>query len=120
MQTTNICRSCTHAAGNNSTKQHHGNAAAAQGELYISSFSAANQAILTAMKNYGMIVADNGSNMYSRALPTSRWDDNDLDALKAIDASNFDVVQIGTNTIMPLLPPAPCPPSAASRPRKPG
>jgi hypothetical protein len=62
----------------------------------ISGFSAANQAILTAMKNYGMIVADNGSNMYFQGAPDARWDDNDLDALKAIDASNFDVVQMGT------------------------
>jgi hypothetical protein len=53
-------------------------------------FSAANQVILTAMKNYGMIVADNGSNMYFQGAPDARWDDNDLNALKAIDASQFD------------------------------
>jgi hypothetical protein len=62
----------------------------------ISGFSAANQVILTAMKNYGLIVADNGSNMYFQGSPDARWDDNDLDALKAIDASEFDVVQMGT------------------------
>jgi hypothetical protein len=34
--------------------------------------------------------------MYFQGAPDARWDDNDLDALKAIDASNFDVVQMGT------------------------
>jgi hypothetical protein len=62
----------------------------------ISGFSAANQVILTAMQQYGMIVADNGSNMFFQGSPDARWDDNDLDALKAIDASEFDVVQMGT------------------------
>jgi hypothetical protein len=62
----------------------------------ISGFSATNQVILTEMQNYGLIVADNGSNMFFQGAPDARWDDNDLDALKAIDASNFDVVQMGT------------------------
>jgi hypothetical protein len=34
----------------------------------ISSFSATNQVILTALKQYGMIMADNGSSMYIRGL----------------------------------------------------
>jgi hypothetical protein len=34
--------------------------------------------------------------MFFQGAPDARWDDNDLDALKAIDASNFDVVQMGT------------------------
>ncbi len=87
----------THAAGNNSTTSNiMGMRLRLKASFDISSFSAANQAILTAMKNYGMIVADNGSNMYFQGAPDARWDDNDLDALKAIDASNFDVVQMGT------------------------
>jgi Putative Ig domain len=87
----------THAAGNNSgTDNIMGMRLRLKASFDISGFSAANQVILTAMKNYGMIVADNGSNMYFQGAPDSRWDDNDLDALKAIDASNFDVVQMGT------------------------
>src|ERR1700722_11020621 len=87
----------THAAGNNSgTSNIIGMRLRLQSGFDISTFSAANQVILTAMKNYGMIVADNGSNMYFQGSPDARWDDNDLDALKAIDASNFDVVQMGT------------------------
>jgi hypothetical protein len=87
----------THAAGNNSgTDNIMGMRLRLKASFDISSFSAANQVILTAMKNYGMIVADNGSNMYFQGAPDARWDDNDLNALKAIDASEFDVVQMGT------------------------
>ncbi len=87
----------THAAGNSSsTGNIMGMRLRLKASFDISSFSAANQVILTAMKNYGMIVADNGSNMFFQGAPDARWDDNDLDALKAIDASNFDVVQMGT------------------------
>ena len=87
----------THAAGNSSTTSNiMGMRLRLKASFDLSSFSAANQVILTAMKNYGMIVADNGSNMFFQGAPDARWDDNDLDALKAIDASNFDVVQMGT------------------------
>jgi hypothetical protein len=87
----------THAAGNNSgTDNIMGMRLRLKGSFDISSFSATNQVILSAMKNYGMIVADNGSNMYFQGAPDARWDDDDLNALKAIDASNFDVVQMGT------------------------
>jgi hypothetical protein len=87
----------THAAGNNSgTDNIMGMRLRLKASFDISAFSAANQVILTAMKNYGMIVADNGSNMYFQGAPDARWDDDDLSALKAIDASNLDVVQMAT------------------------
>ncbi len=87
----------THAAGNNSgTDNIMGMRLRLKPSFDISGFSTANQVILTAMKNYGMIVADNGSNMYFQGAPDARWDDDDLSALKAIDASNFDVVQMAT------------------------
>jgi Putative Ig domain len=87
----------THAAGNNSSTDNiMGMRLRLKASFDISGFSAANQVILTAMKNYGLIVADNGSNMFFQGSPDARWDDNDLDALKAIDASEFDVVQMGT------------------------
>jgi hypothetical protein len=87
----------THAAGNNSSTHNiMGMRLRLKASFDISGFSAANQVILTAMQNYGLIVADNGSNMFFQGAPDARWDDNDLDALKAIDASNFDVIQMGT------------------------
>jgi hypothetical protein len=60
----------------------------------ISKFSPANQVILTAMKKYGMILADNGGYFYFQGVPDPRWDDNDLVALDGVLSSNFEVVQM--------------------------
>lgn len=60
----------------------------------ISGYSKANQVILTAMKKYGMILADNGSYFYFQGVPDPRWDDDDLHKLDAIQSSNFEVVQM--------------------------
>src|SRR6202022_1925326 len=43
----------------------------------ISGFSRANQAILKALKQYGMIMADNGSSMYITGAPDDRGEHND-------------------------------------------
>jgi hypothetical protein len=51
--------------------------------------------ILTALKKYGMIVADNGSNWYISGATDSRWDDNDLNQLKTVPGSAFEVVNTG-------------------------
>lgn len=60
----------------------------------ISGFSAANQVILTAMKKYGMILADNGGYFFFQGVPDPRWNDNDLVNLDAIPSSEFEVVQM--------------------------
>ena len=62
----------------------------------ISKFSPAVQVILKAMKKYGMIVADNGSNWYISGAPDPRWSDDDLSTLKNVKGSDFEVVQMGT------------------------
>jgi hypothetical protein len=62
----------------------------------ISSYSPAMQVILRALKRYGMIVADNGSNWYISGAPDSRWSDSELNTLKNIKGSNFEVVRMGT------------------------
>ncbi len=64
----------------------------------ISSFSAQNQVILTALKRYGMIVADNGSNWYISGAPDSRWNNDDLANLATIPGSDFEVVD--TSSLM--------------------
>ena len=58
----------------------------------ISSFSAANQVILTALKKYGMIMADNGSSMYISGAPNDNWDNSDLHNLGSVTAADFDVI----------------------------
>jgi len=60
----------------------------------ISGFSAKNQIILTALKKYGLIMADNGSSMYITGAPDDRWDDDDLHKLGQVTASDFEVLQM--------------------------
>jgi hypothetical protein len=58
----------------------------------ISHFSPMNQVILTALKKYGMILADNGSSWFISGAPDSRWNDTDLHALTQITGSAFEAV----------------------------
>ncbi len=67
----------------------------------ISEFSPHVQVILTALKKYGMFVADNGSNWYISGSPDPRWNDDELGELKSIAGSNFEVVKMGNVIPMP-------------------
>ncbi|HTB18166.1 MAG TPA: hypothetical protein VK708_08610 [Bryobacteraceae bacterium] len=60
----------------------------------ISSFSATNQIILTALKKYGMIIADNGSAWYISGVPDSRWNDDDLHNLGQLSGADFEAVDV--------------------------
>jgi len=59
----------------------------------ISGFDAQMQVILTAMKHYGLILADNGSALFVTGVSDNRWG-SDLDSLKTVPASAFEVVQM--------------------------
>jgi hypothetical protein len=48
--------------------------------------------VLDALKRYGMVVADNGSNWYIGGAPDPRWDNDDLHTLGQVKGSNFEVV----------------------------
>jgi hypothetical protein len=61
----------------------------------VSGFSATNQVILNAMKNYGLILADIGSDLFITGAPDDRWDNDDLNLLKSVKATDFEVVQMG-------------------------
>jgi hypothetical protein len=60
----------------------------------VSGYSTANQVILNALKKYGMIMADNGSNLYLSGAPDDRWDNTDLHVLGQVSASDFEVLQM--------------------------
>jgi len=60
----------------------------------ISGFPPDDQVILTALKQYGMIMADNGSSMFISGTPDNRWSNDDLDRLKQLTASDFEVLLI--------------------------
>jgi hypothetical protein len=48
--------------------------------------------VLNALKRYGMIVADNGSDWFISGSPSKGWDNDELNALKRVEGSNFEVV----------------------------
>ena len=51
--------------------------------------------VLTALKRYGMLVADNGSSWYITGAPDRRWNNDDLHSLGRAKGSDFEVVQTG-------------------------
>jgi hypothetical protein len=61
----------------------------------ISSYPKQARVILAAMKTYGLILADNGSNWFISGTADSRWDDNALNSLKKVPGSAFEVVKLG-------------------------
>ena len=67
----------------------------------ISQFSPINQIILTALKTYGMMLADNGSSWYISGAPDSRWNNDDLHALTTIAGSNFEAVDVSPLMVDP-------------------
>jgi hypothetical protein len=64
----------------------------------ISGITGQSYVIAVAMKKYGMFVADNGSNWYFQGeggKTSSCWNDNDLDQLKNVPNTAFEVVKTG-------------------------
>jgi hypothetical protein len=51
--------------------------------------------ILEALRRYGAIVADNGSNWYISGSTDARWDDENLDQIKDVPGTAFEVVDTG-------------------------
>jgi hypothetical protein len=62
----------------------------------ISGYPAYVQKIFQAMKTYGLILADNGSDMYIQGTYDTRWDNDTLNpAFDSLTAADFEVVQLG-------------------------
>jgi hypothetical protein len=59
----------------------------------ISGLSPSAQVVATGMKTYGMIIADNGSNFFFQGEDDPGWTDEDIEPLKTIPASAFEVIQ---------------------------
>lgn len=79
----------------------------------ISGFSPQNQVILTALKKYGLILADNGSAIYITGAPDSRWNNDDLHHLGSLTGSDFEVVQM-SGIYTPANVPVGAPPTITS------
>jgi hypothetical protein len=62
----------------------------------ISGYSPMVRRIFQAMKTYGLILADNGGDMYITGTMDSRWDNGVLNsAFDDLHASDFEVIQLG-------------------------
>jgi hypothetical protein len=60
------------------------------------SFSTETKAILQALKTYGMMVADNGSNWYISGAPADGWNNGRLNSeLGQVTGADFEVVKMG-------------------------
>lgn len=66
-----------------------------------SKFTGYAKVISTAMKRYGIILADNGSNWFITGENNTSWPDGDISQLKAIAGSDFEVVYTGPVRTMP-------------------
>ena len=66
----------------------------------VSTFPADVQVILRALKRHGMILADNGSGFFVSGAPDARWNDANIDTMKRIKSSDFEVVLM-TGLVIP-------------------
>jgi hypothetical protein len=58
----------------------------------VSHFPKQARAVLTALKRYGMIVADNGSDWFITGAPSSHWNNEALATLSRVKGAEFEVV----------------------------
>lgn len=73
----------------------------------ISGYTPQVQKIFQAMKTYGLIVADNGSDMYITGAYDTRWDNGILNpAFASLKTSDFEVIQLGWKPAAATVSPA--------------
>jgi hypothetical protein len=58
----------------------------------VSRFPKQARVVAVALRRYGMLLADNGSDWYLSGAPHPRWDNDDLRALKRLRGNDFEVV----------------------------
>lgn len=86
----------SHSAGSNASALPMGARLRLKANKDISGFPADVQKIFRAFKKYGLIVTDNGSDMYISGTYDTRWNNDVLNpAFGALKASDFEVVQRG-------------------------
>ena len=60
----------------------------------LSTFSAPARVVLTALKKYGLILADNGSDWFVSGAPDSRWDDERMhDDFARITGNDLEAIE---------------------------
>jgi hypothetical protein len=61
----------------------------------VSQLTGQSRVIAVAMQRYGVIVADNGSNWFFQGAASPGWNDDDLEQLKSVPGTAFEVVDTG-------------------------
>ena len=86
----------SHRAGSNSQALPMGARLRLKASKDLSPFTPEMRKIFRAMQRYGLIVADNGSDMYVSGAFDPRWNNDVLNpAFRSLSASDFDVVELG-------------------------
>jgi hypothetical protein len=86
----------SHRAGSNSQALPMGARLRLKASKDLSGFTPELQKIFRAMQRYGLIVADNGSDMYISGAFDPRWNNDILNpAFRSLTASDFDVIELG-------------------------
>ncbi|MEO8586673.1 MAG: hypothetical protein ABI584_10970 [Acidobacteriota bacterium] len=86
----------SHVAGSNTSAPPLGTRLRLKASKDISAFPSQAQKMFQAMKTYGLIVADNGSDLYVQGTYDARWDNGVLNpAFAAIHASDFEILRLG-------------------------
>ena len=67
----------------------------------ISGFSPTNRIILTALKEYGLILADNGAAIFISGAPDERWDNDELRELMRVTAADLEAVDVSSLMVTP-------------------
>jgi hypothetical protein len=67
-------------------------------------YPAAAKVVIAALKKYGAIVADNGSDWYIGGAPDDRMPDEEINALKKLKGSDFEAVQSVDDKGNPIMP----------------
>ena len=62
----------------------------------ISTFSPEVRVVLRALKEYGMVLADNGSPWFLSGAPDSRWNNDRLSELRQVPGSAFEAVDVSS------------------------
>jgi hypothetical protein len=86
----------SHAAGSTAGAPPMGTRLRLKASVDLSSYPAEAQKIFRAMKRYGLIVADNGTDMYVSGTMDPHWDNGVLNpAFHSLHADDFEVIELG-------------------------
>jgi hypothetical protein len=92
----------SHVAGNTSGALPMGARLRLKASKDITGYAPEVRRIFQAMKTYGLIVADNGSNMYIQGTYDTRWESSSIfDQFGSLKASDFEVIQLGWKPTYP-------------------